>query len=919
MAGITQTIPQYSAGISEQPDHLKFPGQVTDVVNAIPDVTKGLFKRPGSKRIGTDALSSVQSGGSWFHYFRDETEGSYIGQVAADGQVRVWRCTDGQLMTTSYTHDGVNHQSTVQNYLATSEPENLQFLTINDTTFVNSRDTTNANTLVGTTGTTDATPDAHFAFIELLRTENGRQYGLNFYNDATVQTLTRATRIKIQSDTLDETDGSGDCPGIGTEVFSIDSGNKTNLIFRLNTLGQQGVSPNYNASQNGPGGNNYRCSYNREVVLLHGGEGWTTGDTTTVTMEGFNYTIRVEDHETTSVNANLKLVRPEPTPFDADTAVTADTILAGMKTEIDTISGLSAKIIGTGIYISSANNFNVTVVEEDLMRVMQSSVNDVTNLPNQCKHGYIVKISNSRMAEEDDYYLRFDGENDRDGSGSWSECAKPGIAKSLTNMPLVIQRTATTTFTVRPFTYRDRDVGDDTTNPMPSFVGGRINKVLFFRNRLALLSGENVVLCRPGTLGIPDFFVESALTVGAADPIDISAASMFPSELFDGIEINTGLLVFSTNQQFLLSSDDTVLNPDTAKLRSVSTFNYNKDIPPISLGTTVAYVDNSNKFSRFNEMANTRREGEPNVVEVSKIVPTLLPKDIDLLTNSRENAIILLGKTNSDTVFGYKYLNVGEKRQQAAWFKWKLNNPLIYHFIIDDEYFFLDSDYYLQSIKLIQADNDPSITQDDVDFLLHVDNHTTVSGGSFNSTTNITTFTGVSWLNTVTTPNHDLVVIDTNTSASRVGRYAKATVSGTSFTLPGNWSGVTLTIGYIYPYQVKFPRFYPQKQAEQQVVSDTNSSLVVHRVKFHFGKIGLYETKLERVGKPDYTEVYESTELDEYDASDAPYLAEFIKTVPVYERNTNVEITLTSNHPAPATLRSLSWEGDANQKYYRRV
>ena len=807
MAGITQTIPQYSAGISEQPDHLKFPGQVTDVVNAIPDVTKGLFKRPGSKRIGTDALSSVQSGGSWFHYFRDETEGSYIGQVAADGQVRVWRCTDGQLMTTSYTHDGVNHQSTVQNYLATSEPENLQFLTINDTTFVNSRDTTNANTLVGTTGTTDATPDAHFAFIELLRTENGRQYGLNFYNDATVQTLTRATRIKISSDNLDESDGSGDCPGIGTEVFSIDSGNKTNLIFRLNILGQQGVSPNYNASQNGPGGNNYRCSYNREVVLLHGGEGWTTGDTTTVTMEGFNYTIRVEDHETTSVNANLKLVRPEPTPFDADTAVTADTILAGMKTEIDTISGLSAKIIGTGIYISSANNFNVTVVEEDLMRVMQSSVNDVTNLPNQCKHGYIVKISNSRMAEEDDYYLRFDGENNRDGSGSWSECAKPGIAKSLTNMPLVIQRTATTTFTVRPFTYRDRDVGDDTTNPMPSFVGGRINKVLFFRNRLALLSGENVVLCRPGTLGIPDFFVESALTVGAADPIDISAASMFPSELFDGIEINTGLLVFSTNQQFLLSSDDTVLNPDTAKLRSVSTFNYNKNIPPISLGTTVAYVDNSNKFSRFNEMANTRREGEPNVVEVSKIVPTLLPKDIDLLTNSRENAIILLGKTNSDTVFGYKYLNVGEKRQQAAWVKWKLNNPLIYHFIIDDEYFFLDSDYYLQSIKLIQSDNDPSTSIDNVDFLLHVDNHTTVSGGSFDSATNLTTFSGVSWLNTVTSPNHELVVIDeggTPAPTKDQGRYGKCTVSGTSFTVPGNWQGATLTIGYLYPYPVSY-------------------------------------------------------------------------------------------------------------------
>ena len=394
---------------------------------------------------------------------------------------------------------------------------------------------------------------------------------------------------------------------------------------------------------------------------------------------------------------------------------------------------------------------------------------------------------------------------------------------------------------------------------------------------------------------------------------------MFPSELFDGIEMNTGLVVFSTNQQFLLASDDTVLNPDTAKLRSISTFNYNEDMAPISLGTTIAYVDNSGKFSRFNEMANIQREGEPSVVEVSKVVPTLLPKDIDLLTNSRENSLILLGKTGSDEVFGYKYFQVADQRQQAAWFKWKLNNPLIYHFIINDEYFFLDSDYYLQSVKLVQTETDPSIVQDNVDFLLHVDNHTTVSGGSFNSTTNLTTFSGVSWLNTVTTPNHDLVVIDTNTNSARVGRYAKPTVSGTSFTLPGNWSGVTLTIGYIYDYEVTFPTFYPTKGQGEKISADVNSSLILHRVKIHFGKIGLYETTLERVGKPDYTEVYESTELDEYDASDAPYLEEFIKTVPVYERNTNVDVTLRSSHPAPATLRSVSWEGDYSPKYYKRV
>ena len=924
MAGITQTIPQYSLGMSEQPDQLKFPGQVKEVTNAIPDITRGLFKRPGAKRIGTDKLANVQSGGSWFHYFRDETEGSYIGQVAADGQVRVWRCSDGQQMTTAY---GTGGQTAIQNYLATSSPENLQFLTINDTTFVNSRDSSNSNTIVGTTGTTDATPDAHFGFLELLRTENGRQYGINLHgSNTTVTTITRATRVKIQSDTLDESDGTGHCPGIGTQVFSVDQGSKKNLIFRINTLGQQGVSPNYSASSDGPDGDNYRCSYNREVVLLHGGEGWTTGDTVTVTLDSasqnFNYTIRVEDHESTQVNATISsngdgVIRPEPTPFDADTAVTADTIIGGIIADLPT--GITGKHIGNGIYFSSNSPFQLEVVEDDLMRSFQSSVNDVQNLPNQCKHGYIVKVSNALRAEEDDYYLRFDGQNNKDGSGSWSECAKPGIAKSLTNMPLVIQRTATTTFTVKQFTYADREVGDDVTNPLPSFHGKRINRVLFFRNRLALLSGENVITSRPGSLGTPDFFIETALTVSASDPVDISAASTFPSELFDGIETNTGLVVFSTNQQFLLASDDTVFNPDTAKLRSVSTFNYNETIQPISLGTTIAYVDNSGKFSRFNEMANIRREGEPAIVEVSKVVPTLLPKDIDLLTNSRENSMILLGKTGSDNVFGYKYFQVSEQRQQAAWFKWKLNNPLVYHFIINDEYFFLDSDYYLQSIKLVQTENDPSIVQDETDFLLHVDNHTTVSGGSFNATTNITTFSGVSWLNTVTTPNHDLVVIDTNTSAPRVGRYAKATVSGTSFTLVGNWSGATLVIGYIYPYEVKFPRFYATSTTQGKARSDVNSSLVLHRLKFHFGKVGLYETTLKRVGKADYTEVYESTQLDEYDVSDAPYLDEFIQTVPVYEKNENVDVILKSSHPAPATLRSVAWEGDYSPKYYKRV
>ena len=1104
MAGITQTIPSFIGGISEQPDNLKFPGQLKDLTNAIPDVTRGLFKRPGSDRIKDLPLTNVQAGGSWFHYYRDAVEGAYIGQVAANGQVRVWSCNTGVEQTTVY---GTGGASAIQSYLTTSAPENLQFLTINDTTFVNNRDPDSVHTLVGTTGTTPTAPHRNYAFVELLRSANGRQYGLNINRstNTTTTTLQRATRIKIVEDSLLEADHTGHCPSIGTQVFSVNSadtfnnglidstvnnsnymkwtfdmnasptsgfnnittnasstfvrlnynhvhgfgygqalvydkgenenpypglvhghvyfasylegtygiylainrdkalagttelslthpntqtgrtkdwfiplefyqyartfnssnntrtktvfGNptdghsadtsKTNLTFRLNILGQQGVAPNSSGSSPV-----YRCSYQREAVLLHGGEGWKTGDQAIVALDTASdkpatFTIEVMEHEETVVNATIVsnnpgdgLIRPAPTPFDADTAVTADTILGGIKGALAG-TGINADIIGTGIcfYTNDASDpandikFSVEIVEDDLMRVMHTSVNDVTNLPNQCKHGYIVEISNSRMADEDDYYLVFNGNNGRDGSGSWSECAEAGITKSLTNMPLVIQRTAynsstkIATFTVKQFEYEGRRVGDDKTNPFPSFTGGRINKIIFFRNRLALLSGENVILSRPGTLGKPDFFIESALTVSASDPIDISAASMFPSELFDGIETTSGLLVFSTNQQFLLAADDTVLNPDTAKLRSVSTFNYNKTIPPISLGTTIGYVDNSGKFSRFNEMANIRREGEPNVVEVSKVVPSLLSKNIDLLTNSRENGIVLMSQSaaaddNSvGIVFGYKYFQVAEQRQQASWFKWKFNKGLLYHFIIDDEYFFLDKDKILQKIRLIKSDDDPTATDENaINYLLHLDNHTTINNGVFSNTSNTTTFSGVGWLSNIQNSNYDVALIDST------GRYAKPTVSGTTLTVVGDWTNSTLpsgqthfTVGYVYDYEVQFPTLYPFKVSGNKSTADVNSSLVLHRLKFHFGKVGTYKTSLKRVGKPTYEDQHESILASEYEAGKVPYLPEFIKTVPVYERNTNVDITLRSTHPSPATLHALSWEGDYSPRFYSRV
>ena len=1055
MAGITQTIDTYYAGVSQQPDFKKFPGQVTSIVNGVPDVIEGLYKRPGSKRISPatgqtnhdDPLptaSTSTEANTWFHYYRDETEGSYIGEVTQAGRVKIWSCKDGvkqdviyaaELWTASteysvddrvqkglniytcitagtsagsggpsgtgtsitdntvkwkYTETASDAKDAIYNYLTPStvdgalQVEDLQVLTINDTTFLNNR-----SKVVATSGVTSSRPHTNYAFIEVLRSENGRQYALNLHNTTDTTNSNRATMIEIAGDDLDEGEKTGTCRGIGTQVFSVNRGtgtghdltNAKNLVFRITVQGQQGQRTGYEDNDGVPA-SPFACSYSRDITLLHGGEGWETSFTLNTTSgpgssderveltnaAGGNdqnntgstkkakYKIRIKKHENVvqktyvavdGVTATEEvrkrgMIRPMPTPFDADTAVSIDTILGGVVAEINKIkdangnSVINSEIIGNGLYLySDTVTFNVDVLDRDLMRVMQSEVNDVSKLPNQCYNGYIVKVSNSQNANDDDYYLKFEGEQGRNGVGSWVECAAPGIVKSLTDtkMPHVLQRVAinagVATFLVRKHYWADREVGDDNTNALPSFVGNTINKVLFHRNRLAFLSGENVILSEPGELAKPNFFAKTGLAVSAVDPIDISSSSIFPSDLFDGIEINTGLLVFSTNQQFLLSSDAEILNPDTAKLRSISTYNYNKNIPPVSLGVSIGYIDNSGKYSRFNEMINAAREGEPTVVETSSLVPTFLPKKLDILTNSRENGLVLFGRRytdntntpNSDIVYGYKYIQSGEERPQTAWFKWKFNTPIKYHFIIDDDYYFLDKDNFLQTISLKQKTADPSIDQDGVNYLINLDNWTTVTNGVYNEVTNKTTFTNQSdWIDQVITPNGSLVVIDIDANATRIGKYAQCTVEDSDdFTLPGDWSTGTFYIGYLYDYQVEFPKFHVSKTEGKSSKSDINSSMIIHRVKLAFGKSGLYSTTLKRLGKPDYTNTHESTLADEYDANDAPYLPDQQQTIPVYEKSDNVNLILKSSHPGPASLNATIWEGDYSNKYYKIV
>ena len=923
MASITQTIPNFFGGISEVPDSQKGQGQVRDLMNCIPDLNRGLYKRPGARRIGTDPLSNATSDGLWFHYYRDETEGSYIGQVATNGHVTMWDAETGAEIT-------VNHDSGTESYLSHSGGEQLQFTTINDSTFVCNRNTTTAMT----GSTTDSRPHTYSAFIELKRVQNGRQYGLNIHDptSSTLTTINTATRISVQP-TAAHTEGfttytgdNGHCPAIGTAVFgeSNPSGNQYNLVFRLTTTGQQGPVPTSNDET--PESGDFTCSYQTTIDLLHGGEGWehakdgNPAATRNVTMAGKEYVVTIDDSEEVQVRASIKAVRPAPTPFDGQTNVSVDTILGGITAELSG-TGIDYEVIGNGIYLySNSTNFTVEAQNTDLMTVITDEVNDVTGLPFQSKHGYIVKVANSTNAD-DDYYLKFAGNGGASGPGSWIECAEPGISKEIddSTMPLIIQRQANGNFQVKKFTYADREVGDNTTNPVPSFIGKSINKVVFFRNRLAFLSDENIILSRPGDLG--NFFVNTALTVSGTDPIDLSSSSRYPGILFDAIEINTGLLVFGEKQQFLLATDSDILNPDSARLSSISTYNYNTAVPPFSLGTVAGFLDNAGSHSRFFVMSNVAREGEPNVNELSKVVSRMLSKELNLIANSRENTAIFFGKTNDNEVFGYKYFNVADKQVQSSWFRWRFPRNLRYHCVVNDSYLLVDDQNFLQRLDLIR-DDEPTIQEHrpigaflENEYLVHLDNHSSATG-TYDSATRKTTFT-LGWLNYIDR-SKALTAIQPGTSGL-IHQFFIPPSTGTTVTLDGDWSASATSFGYDFSMRIIFPKFFIQKVSGDRTLNEERGSLVIHRIKPSFGRLGQYDASVSRTGKDIFNLSFRSSTYDRYLADDVLVEDEFQGVIPVYEKNDNFLLTIYSASPLPATLISLTWEGDYSPKYYKNV
>ena len=830
-------------------------------------------------------------------------------------------------------------------YLVHGNDDDIQILTLNDYTFFTNR------TVKTSMSSDTSTVRASEAYIELSQVAYNKQYAMTVWEDTastavTEVSYTRVTQVSVNKGTWEDSDGTCLLTDIQSFTFTgddiIKSGggvdaDKGNLVVQLETRGTPELK-NPDKPENG-----YICKYVTTSILQFGGENWVVGDVVECEMAGQTYKITVEEVETyyeQGLGTSIPIF-PTVTTNDGSVTLTATSILNDIKTELETeTTGYAVEIIGNGVYITHPSKvFTITTPETQLMNITTDETNNVSTLPTQCKDGYIVKVANTD-SDYDDYWAVFEAQIPGvDGHGSWIETVKPGIEVTFNrySMPHQMVRQSDGTFVVTPIDWDPREAGDDETNPKPTFVESYINKIVFFRNRLTFLSGENAIASRPGDFF--NFWSGSALAQVDNDPIDLTSASTMPSVLLDAIEVSEGLLCFGPNQQHLLTTDSEVFGPNTAKFSAIGTYRYSGDISPISLGSTIAFVSNAGLRSRLIELTSVSRNRESDINEVSKPVSDLMPNELNLLGESKDNSMVLLSAKGLTTVWGYRYFQTDRERLQSAWFKWELLGKLQFHCIMDDVYYTVLENtssspgnatiVSLQRYDLRDQSETAIVAKEQDSFQVHLDNYRVLypDKGQYYTHLNQTYFkTPIGYFEDERLVAYAL--------SPRIGDYAtyqlvgsivyprfEVDYLGTWMVLDGDWSDTRLMVGYEYEMKVEFPTIYPTRSQETQATNrtDSRSSLIVHRVKLNFGQVGVYETTLTRKGREDYTQLYECKTMDGYLANDVAFDQQRVQTVPVYARNTDCRLTLKSSHPSPATLYSLEWEGDYSSRFYQRV
>jgi len=360
-----------------------------------------------------------------------------------------------------------------------------------------------------------------------------------------------------------------------------------------------------------------------------------------------------------------------------------DYIATQLLNNLNLTSGYAKEQIGSVIYVTNpTTDFTITSSDgagDRFLYSFKGQTIDFKNLPRKGKVGFKIMIAGSNEKKQDDHYVHLTVGDNTNNELIWKETvgelAADGTAlKSRIDkltMPHQLRKETDGTFTFSPLTWDDREAGDGDTNPIPSFIGYKINDIFFHRNRLGFLADENVIFSEAGEFY--NFFPKTVLTTLDSNPIDVAVSNNQISILKHAIPFNESLLIFSDLTQFMLTASE-LLTPDTVHIDVSTNFEANLTAKPVGAGRYIFFGFSKGKWSGIREYYVEQASETNDAADVSAHIPNYLEGTIrGLAASSNEDMLLVLTEDRPNSVFVYRYYWRGEEKLQSAWSEWKFS------------------------------------------------------------------------------------------------------------------------------------------------------------------------------------------------------------------------------------------------------
>ena len=587
-------------------------------------------------------------------------------------------------------------------------------------------------------------------------------------------------------------------------------------------------------------------------------------------------------------------------------------------------SNLRSQLVAAGFTVSMAKSTLVirtttpiTVTSSDSrsnthIETISGTTQRFNNLPLVAWDGFVVEVTGDQSSSFDNYYVKFKANvagtmND----GVWIETVKPGITLGVnaTTMPHALVRQANGTFTWQTLSWATRTCGDEASAIDPSFVGRKINNMVFYANRIGFLSQENAVFSEVGQYF--NFYPTTATALIDSDPVDVAASHTKVCDLHHAIPFDEGLLLFSDSTQFNMEHEGG-LSTRNVSIRPVTEFESSINASPVSAGKNVFFAGRRGQYGVMREYYIQPDTGVADAIDITSHAPHYLTGDIIRIGNSvNEDVVLTLSRGDQTNLAIYKYFWQGSEKLQSAWGKWSFTGTILAFAPLASALYLVMQ--YADGVYLERLHIEPGYRDTDAPFEYALDRKITeqeCTAIAYDASTNSTTIT-LPYSFNITAPPHVVTRYSSGTVPGRVITLLSCP-SNTRLTLQGDLQNTPLYIGMPfmsrYQFSAQHMRMGAQSGGAKQVVNAGRLQLRYFSVIYD--KSGYFQVKVTPEYRDTYTSVFSGRVLH-HGANTLGEVAldsgEF--RFPVMSKADTTTIVIESDSFLPFQLVNAYWEG----------